>query len=739
MPPRFRPIGRSKPLPENHLFLCQCEWCQAQGSVVTAEGEVKGQFFHSKLELDDHHRFQGNMRRMMANCAPSPDFSPPTPASAAVPMTTTIDSLSDRLSAISIPTAFASPELAIPLPPMESQSAERESADPDSQLLVVEQLRSQLSQIQNRWEPTVTQFNVEFTGTFQELSIDSVDSLLSPSSVNSPLRGYIEWLNASLAYVQLIPRFESAGGRNLVKILQRMLSAEMATVKQKLEAEWARQQQAARGHRQIISVSTVLHLICNVTLFPGMKFYLGSMRVACGLHGRNVEEIEAFIPKDPRTAMRRLDLEPQYTSYVCCSRCFKLYPMESFPIHCDNSTFPNSQPCNRRLHAREKPIEKSSKTKSRRKEHPVPNRTYSYQSLNHWIGWMHNRKELGQYLDRPYKKPDNPDRTVTDLWDSDFLGEFIGPDGKNLFVSPDDTNESRLLFNLNADGFNPFGNRTAGKKVTVWGIYMVCINLPPSLRYKPENVFLVGVVPGPKEPTFDQISFILTPLLDDLEALWETGIFLNRTRRHPLGRSVRAALIALEPSPDEKIRAQQVFRHGTQSALNKLLTCSIRYLAKGEELDYRRNKKALVQRLLELVSPVQKDKDRVEKGWFDLNQKPLSTMVGSDQTEHNLLITEANLPNPVEPSVNTRSEVELSLAYQNLDKSNELDMVREVYRSGHQKKAFDSFSREIIQQLARELGLELKTKLGKPVTGKGVLIKAIWDKVRHYQHLLISH
>lgn len=462
-----------------------------------------------------------------------------------------------------------------------------------------------------------------------------------------------------------------------------------------------------------------------------MKFYLGSMRIACGLHGRNVEEIEAFIPKDPRTAIRRLDLEPQYTSYVCCSRCFKLYPMESFPIHCDNSTFPNGQPCNRRLHAREKPIEKSPKSKSRKKEHPVPNRTYSYQSLNHWIGWMYNRKELGQYLDRPYEKPNNPDRTVSDLWDSDFLGEFVGPDGKNLFVSPSDTNESRLLFNLNADGFNPFGNRTAGKKVTVWGIYMVCINLPPALRYKPENVFLVGVVPGPKEPTFDQISFILTLLLDDLEVLWETGIFLNRTRRHPLGRSIRAALIALvcdlpaarllagfshfsgnlpcsmckesdlnnldessfilrtmeehrklaaewlaaqsqeerdalyktngvrwspllrlvywdpiqntvidpmhgfylrilqrhcrdiwgmnvkfqdndglwdieEPSPDEKIRAQQVFRHGTQSALNKLLTCSIRYFALREELDYRRNKKALMQRLLELVSPVQR-------------------------------------------------------------------------------------------------------------------------------------
>ena len=57
---------------------------------------------------------------------------------------------------------------------------------------------------------------------------------------------------------------------------------------------------------------------------------------------------------------------------------------------------------------------------------------------------------------------------------------------------------------------------------------MVLMNLPRSERFKPENVFLVGVIPGPLEPKHN-INSYLQPLVAELNALWRDGI---RVKRH---------------------------------------------------------------------------------------------------------------------------------------------------------------------------------------------------------------
>jgi hypothetical protein len=72
---------------------------------------------------------------------------------------------------------------------------------------------------------------------------------------------------------------------------------------------------------------------------------------------------------------------------------------------------------------------------------------------------------------------------------------------------------------------------------------MVCLSLPVELRYLPENIFLVGIAPGPKEPSLEQVNSILKPLVEELQNMWDPGLFLSRTTRHPQGRLVRAALL----------------------------------------------------------------------------------------------------------------------------------------------------------------------------------------------------
>jgi len=70
---------------------------------------------------------------------------------------------------------------------------------------------------------------------------------------------------------------------------------------------------------------------------------------------------------------------------------------------------------------------------------------------------------------------------------------------------------------------------------------LFCLNLPPELQHKPENVFLVGIIPGPKEPNVLQMNNLLRPLVTELQELW-AGKQLN------CGDGllkVRAALVAL--------------------------------------------------------------------------------------------------------------------------------------------------------------------------------------------------
>ncbi len=74
------------------------------------------------------------------------------------------------------------------------------------------------------------------------------------------------------------------------------------------------------------------------------------------------------------------------------------------------------------------------------------------------------------------------------------------------------------------------------------GLYMVCLNLPLEVRFKSENMFLAGIIPGPKEPSMDEINNFLQPLVGDLLESYETRVYYTCTWKYPNGRKMRSAL-----------------------------------------------------------------------------------------------------------------------------------------------------------------------------------------------------
>jgi hypothetical protein len=198
---------------------------------------------------------------------------------------------------------------------------------------------------------------------------------------------------------------------------------------------------------------------------------------------------------------------------------------------------------------------------------------YTHQSLESWLGALLCRPGMENILDRDVLS-ENLDDTTSDIFGGTVLREFLGPDGF-LFL-PSKGSEGRYAFGLSVDAFNPFLNKQAGKKASSTAIYMVCLNLPPSIRYKAENMYLAGIIPGPREPSLTQINHLLEPLVEELLELWTPGVWLNRTPQWEYGRIIRGALV---PLVCDLKAARQVMGHGSHSARK---FCSICQLSRDE-------------------------------------------------------------------------------------------------------------------------------------------------------------
>src|ERR1700761_7401169 len=75
-------------------------------------------------------------------------------------------------------------------------------------------------------------------------------------------------------------------------------------------------------------------------------------------------------------------------------------------------------------------------------------------------------------------------------------------------------------------------------------IVLYCLNLPPEVRYLPENVFIVGLTPSPHKPTARHLLNLLDPLMKTILSYDLPGKKLE-TYTHPEGEDVSAWIVPL--------------------------------------------------------------------------------------------------------------------------------------------------------------------------------------------------
>lgn len=344
-----------------------------------------------------------------------------------------------------------------------------------------------------------------------------------------------------------------------------------------------------KGDNPIVNICIflvlVLNLLYNVTI-PAcrlatkilkrlLQVMLSTVLADAGSEGHaELRKILEQIPADVSTSKKHLNIMPETVDYACCPSCFALHAISpSRPETVPHSLFEeqrvsshlpfysngaaphtgrqdgsslHSEFCNYRDN--EEDGECGARLFRQNRQHEAsmtqyrPLQRYSHQTLISWIARMMSRPDFEAMVDRSLDQHTS-EEYLDDILQAPEVRSFLGHDGRPFLMQHG--KECRLLFSLFIDWFSTRGNRRGGGSISSGVIFMACLNLPLEVRYKRENIYLAGVLPGPKAPSLQQVNHFLWPIVQELLPLWRDGIEFSRTALHKSGRAVRAALVPL--------------------------------------------------------------------------------------------------------------------------------------------------------------------------------------------------
>jgi hypothetical protein len=298
------------------------------------------------------------------------------------------------------------------------------------------------------------------------------------------------------------------------------------------------------------------------------------------------------VPEDPRTLLAMYSLDPITRTYVCCASCFSLYPHSvkkskkrkapafpdssehhpvavsldklelTAPTHCTHRRVRNGFPCGQALFDDVVVNDHSF-------AHVVPRLKYEAQDLKQWVGRLLSRPAIEEQVFGAFRRPRR--EYMEDMWDAGHLCKILLKEGERFLPGP--ANETRLAFSFSMDSFNPFHMKEAKQTVSSTAIWLILLNLPPHLRYRPDNMFLAGIIPGPKKPSLSDSNHCLKLLVDVLLEFFDPGVWYSRTARHGQGCRVRAILV---PVVSDMLAARQAGGFASPTATTFCTCCNLR-------------------------------------------------------------------------------------------------------------------------------------------------------------------
>ena len=255
-----------------------------------------------------------------------------------------------------------------------------------------------------------------------------------------------------------------------------------------------------------------------------MKFFVHCLGVA--FNNEALTNTSNVIPIGLKTVHKILGVDNDlFVQYVSCSRCHSVYKYEDCietkangqhePKRCRHVAYPSHPQMSFRKRC-DALLLKKVRTKRGYSLQPI--KAYPYRSLKSSIAQLASKPGFLESCEKWRRRGQCvPDSYQGDVYDGNIWKTFNSSDGWDFLTAP-----FNYLLTLNVDWFEPFERGVYAVGV----IYLTIQNIPREVRYHTDNVILVGIIPGPKEPKLN-INSYLTPLVLELEEAWKEGFIVK--------------------------------------------------------------------------------------------------------------------------------------------------------------------------------------------------------------------
>lgn len=300
--------------------------------------------------------------------------------------------------------------------------------------------------------------------------------------------------------------------------------------------------------------------VCALLRF--LKFFFQALGNA--LRSATVMAISKCIPLT-RKSLRHAILpgKEDFLEYIVCPKCDTVYSPDFCKVagkfvaqQCCHIAYPNHP-----MRSRRKKCNAQLMRKVRRKSGFtfIPKKVFPYQSLYIAMQKLIQRPGFIQCCEIWRTREEfRQSGYMCDIYDGRIWQEY-----EEFLSAP-----YNYLLTMNIDWFSPFKHG----RYSVGAIYLTIQNLPSSVRNRPENIVLVGIIPGPGEPHLTLNSY-LAPLMDELLSAWTNGmeITVSNAKGRKTSVTVRLALTCIACDIPASRKVCGFLSHRATLACNKCM------------------------------------------------------------------------------------------------------------------------------------------------------------------------